>query len=115
MGVGRAALCDGLRRRAGRLGDCGGASIIVVSEELLLLEEERDRDGVNVREAILSGSGWKRLLINSLVGLRSDTTVRTANVGCGGCGSSGSTVAPCCARFGRGRDGCFTFLSCAKL
>jgi len=28
----------------------------VVSEELLLLEEERDRDGVDVREAILSGS-----------------------------------------------------------
>jgi len=30
----------------------------VVSEELLLLEEERDRDGVDVREAIL----WLRLL-----------------------------------------------------
>ncbi len=65
--MGRAALCDGLRRRAGRLGDCGGASIMVVSEELLLLEEDRDREGVEVREAILSDFGRRRLLMNSLV------------------------------------------------
>ena len=30
---------------------------MVVSEELLLLEEERDREGVEVREAILSNFG----------------------------------------------------------
>ena len=57
--MGSAALreCEGLRRRAGRLADCGGASIMVVSEELLLLEEERDREGVEVREAISSYFG----------------------------------------------------------
>lgn len=46
-------LCDGLRRRTGRLGVCGGASIMVVSDELLLPDAERERDcGVDVREAI---------------------------------------------------------------
>ena len=47
-----AALCEGLRSRAGRLGDSGGASIMVASEELLLLDAERDREGVEVREVI---------------------------------------------------------------
>lgn len=51
-----AALCEGLRRRAGRLGDCGGASIMVASEELLLLEAERDLGGVEVREVIFCKS-----------------------------------------------------------
>jgi hypothetical protein len=55
--VGRAAPCEGLRRRAGRLGDCGGASIMVASEELLLLEEEREREGVEVREAMSTDVG----------------------------------------------------------
>lgn len=46
-------LVDGLRRRTGRLGDCGGASSMVVSEEPLLPVDERDRDcGVESREAI---------------------------------------------------------------
>jgi hypothetical protein len=46
-------LVDGCRRRTGRLGVCGGASSIVVSEEPLLAVEDRDRDcGVDAREAI---------------------------------------------------------------
>jgi len=66
---------------------------MVVSEELLLLEDERDRDGVEVREAILSGFGWKRLLINSVVGLRSDITVRqTMGV---------VVIVPCCTRLAK--------------
>jgi hypothetical protein len=50
-------LVEGFRRRTGRLGDCGGASSIMVSsEEPLLPVEERDCDrGVEVREAISSG------------------------------------------------------------
>lgn len=52
-----AVLCEGLRRRAGRLGDCGGASIMVASEELLLLEAERDLEGVEVREVIFRKPG----------------------------------------------------------
>ena len=49
-------LVDGFRSRTGRLGDCGGASIMVVSDELLL--PDRDRDcGVEVREAISSHFG----------------------------------------------------------
>jgi hypothetical protein len=49
-------LVDGFRRRTGRLGDCGGASSIMVSsDEPLLPVEDRDRDrGVEVREAISS-------------------------------------------------------------
>jgi hypothetical protein len=47
-------LPEGFRRRARRLGDFGGASSMVVSEEPLLPLEDRDRDrGVEVREAIL--------------------------------------------------------------
>jgi hypothetical protein len=51
-------LVDGFRRRTGRLGDCGGASSIMVSsEEPLLPVEDRDRDrGVEVREAMSSNS-----------------------------------------------------------
>lgn len=54
VGVGRAAPCEGLRRRAGRLGECGwgGASIMVASDRELLLDDERDRDGVELRDAI---------------------------------------------------------------
>lgn len=51
VGVGR-ALCDGLRRRAGRLGD-GDGSIVVASADEEVLEEARDRDGVELREAML--------------------------------------------------------------
>jgi hypothetical protein len=51
-------LVDGWRGRTGRLGDCGGASSIVVSEDPLLPVDERDRDcGVEVRDAISSDFG----------------------------------------------------------
>lgn len=53
VGVGRWPY-EGLRRRAGPLGDCGAASIMVASEDEVLLEEERERNGVELREAMLS-------------------------------------------------------------
>ena len=43
---------------------------MVVSEKLLLFDEERERDGVEVREAISSDFGRYCLLNDSLVGLR---------------------------------------------
>lgn len=46
-------LCDKFLNRTGRLGVCGGASTMVVSDESLLPDEERDR-GVEVREAMSS-------------------------------------------------------------
>jgi hypothetical protein len=52
------ALVEGWRRRTGRLGVCGGASSMAVSEEPLLPVEERDRDrGVEARDAISSDLG----------------------------------------------------------
>jgi len=61
-------LVDGLRRRTGRLGDCGGGtSSMVVSEEPLLPVEERERDcGVELREAIFCR--FRRRRSDSLVG-----------------------------------------------
>jgi hypothetical protein len=56
VGVGKAD-CEGLRRRAGRLGDCGAGSIMVASEDEELLEEERERSGVELREAMSSYCG----------------------------------------------------------
>ena len=52
-------LVDRARKRTGRLGGCGGASTMAVSEELLLPVDERDREcGVEVREAIsIHGDG----------------------------------------------------------
>ena len=45
------ALCEGLRRRAGRLGE-GDGFIMVASPDEEVLEEARDRDGVELREAM---------------------------------------------------------------
>jgi hypothetical protein len=51
---------EGFRRRTRRLGDLGGASSMVVSEEPLLPLDERDRDcGVEVREAMAWNWGTK--------------------------------------------------------
>lgn len=45
------ALCERLRRRAGRLGESDG-SIMLASPDAEVLEEARDRDGVELCEAM---------------------------------------------------------------
>lgn len=54
-GAAEGVLVDRFRRRTGRLGVCGGASSMVVSDEPLLPVDDCDCDrdrGVEVREAI---------------------------------------------------------------